>query len=150
PIVFSSAPDPVTEGLVRWPRLELSSLTGQAFLAWRGAWRPMWTGSSKGRIPWPHNPASLLLPADQVIEKPSSTNPAHSYEQQSDSPCANDQRPVRNGPHSVLRRKLRTLYQIDQLMRAAVNGIPVTTLITRKISTLLRNRAKKRSPVRNK
>jgi hypothetical protein len=37
---------------------------------------------------------------------------------------------VRNGPHSLLRRKLRTLYQIDQLISAAVNGIPVTTLIT--------------------
>src|SRR5438128_11546491 len=61
-----------------------------------------------------------------------------------------DQRSVRNGPHSLLRRKLRTLYQIDQLMSAAVNGIPVTTLITRKSSTLLRNRAKNRSPVRNK
>ena len=40
------------------------------------------------------------------------------------------QRSVRNGPHSSLRRKLRTLYQIDQLMSAAVNGMPVTTLIT--------------------
>ena len=41
------------------------------------------------------------------------------------------QRSVRNGPHSSLRRKLRTLYQIDQLISAAVNGIPVRKLITK-------------------
>lgn len=48
------------------------------------------------------------------------------------SRCRNEcQRSGKNGPHSLLRRKLRTLYQIDQLISAAVNGIPVTTLITR-------------------
>ena len=52
-------------------------------------------------------------------------------------------------PNSVLRRKPRTPYQIDHVVRAAVNGTPVSTLTATITSTSPWARASTRTALRS-